>query len=251
MSLFEKIPHAEEMVDLSRLPDHVGIIMDGNGRWAKERGYSRLRGHRAGVERLHDIVAATSDLKIPYLTVYAFSTENWKRPQEEVSGLMRLLIEYLHRELAELCANNIRIVFSGEEEHIGPRVREAMATAAQASAPNTGTVLNIAFNYGGRQAIAAAALRLAAKAVSGEVPVAGLTPGLFEAELNPNGLPDFDLIIRTSGEYRLSNFFPFESAYAELVFTPVYWPDFDEREYLKAIAEFQTRSRRFGGVAPA
>lgn len=124
------------MVDLSRLPDHVGIIMDGNGRWAKERGYSRLRGHRAGVERLHDIVAATSDLKIPYLTVYAFSTENWKRPQEEVSGLMRLLIEYLHRELAELCANNIRIVFSGEEEHIGPRDARSHGHSSSSERPN-------------------------------------------------------------------------------------------------------------------
>jgi len=248
LNLFEKVPEAANLVDLSSLPKHVAIIMDGNGRWAKARSLPRMMGHRAGVERLHDIVAATCDLNIPVLTVYAFSAENWRRPSEEVGGLMRLLIEYLDKELAELAKNGVRIAFIGSRKGLSDAVLAAMDKAAAATAQNQKMVLNLAFNYGGRQAIAQAARRLAQLAANGELDPDAIDEALFADALNVNGLPDPDVVIRTSGEYRLSNFLPFETAYSELVFTDTYWPDFDERAYLHALAEFQRRHRRFGGL---
>jgi len=248
LSLFDKVTDAAQLVDLNALPAHVAIIMDGNGRWAKSRSLPRMIGHRAGVERMHDIVAATSDLKIPVLTVYAFSRENWKRPADEVSGLMRLLIEYLGRELEELARNNVRITFLGTKEGLSESVVSAMNRAALRTNSNTGTILNLAFNYGGRQSIALAARKLAELTARGELDPQKIDERLFADALNVNALPDPDLVIRTSGEYRLSNFLPFETAYSELVFTDAFWPDFDERTYLLALAEYQRRSRRFGGL---
>jgi undecaprenyl diphosphate synthase len=248
LNLFEKIPEAARLVDLDSLPRHVAIIMDGNGRWAKARALPRMMGHRAGVERLHDIVAATSDLNIPVLTVYAFSAENWKRPQEEVGGLMRLLIEYLEKELNELAKNGVRITYLGSRNGLSDAVLSAMEKAADKTAKNTKMVLNLAFNYGGRQSIAHAAKRLAEWALEGRLDPKEIDESLFARTLNVNNLPDPDVVIRTSGEYRLSNFLPFETAYSELVFTETYWPDFDERAYLNALAEYQRRHRRFGGL---
>lgn len=248
MNLFEKIPEAARLVDLDSLPAHVAIIMDGNGRWAKARSLPRMMGHRAGVERLRDIVAATSDLGIPVLTVYAFSAENWKRPSEEVGGLMKLLVEYLEKELYELAKNGVRITFLGSRNGLSDAVVSAMEKARAKTGKNSKTVLNLAFNYGGRQSVALAAKRLAALAAKGELDPDEIDEQLFAKTLSVNGLPDPDVVIRTSGEYRLSNFLPFETAYSELIFTDTYWPDFDERAYLAALAEYQRRSRRFGGL---
>ena len=248
MSIFEKVPEAASLADLSALPRHVGIIMDGNGRWAKERGKPRLFGHRAGVERLHDIVAATGDLGIEALSVYAFSTENWKRPTAEVDGLMKLLIEFLYREIDQLVENGVRIVFSGDETGVGATVQKAMEYAKERTRCNTKTIFNVAFNYGGRQELLSAAKKLAAQAAAGTLRPEEITQEQFEAALDTAGLPDLDLVIRTSGEQRLSNFMLYQSAYAELVFVQEHWPDFDERAYLRAIGEFQHRSRRFGGL---
>ncbi|MGI6150700.1 MAG: isoprenyl transferase [Christensenellales bacterium] len=248
MNLFQKIPETARLVDLDSLPKHVAIIMDGNGRWAKARALPRMMGHRAGVERLRDIVAATSDLNIPVLTVYAFSAENWKRPKEEVGGLMRLLIEYLEKELLELAKNGVRITFLGSRKGLSDAVLSAMDHAAEKTRENSKMVLNLAFNYGGRQSIARTARYLAELAAKGSLNPDAIDEALFAKTLNVNDLPDPDVVIRTSGEYRLSNFLPFETAYSELVFTDTYWPDFDERAYLNALAEYQRRNRRFGGL---
>jgi undecaprenyl diphosphate synthase len=248
LNLFQKIPETARLVDLDLLPKHVAIIMDGNGRWAKARALPRMMGHRAGVERLRDIVAATSDLNIPVLTVYAFSAENWKRPKEEVGGLMRLLIEYLEKELLELAKNGVRITFLGSRKGLSDAVLSAMDHAAEKTRENSKMVLNLAFNYGGRQSIARTARYLAELAAKGSLNPDAIDEALFAKTLNVNDLPDPDVVIRTSGEYRLSNFLPFETAYSELVFTDTYWPDFDERAYLNALAEYQRRNRRFGGL---
>jgi undecaprenyl diphosphate synthase len=248
LNLFQKIPETARLVDLDSLPKHVAIIMDGNGRWAKARALPRMMGHRAGVERLRDIVAATSDLNIPVLTVYAFSAENWKRPKEEVGGLMRLLIEYLEKELLELAKNGVRITFLGSRKGLSDAVLSAMDHAAEKTRENSKMVLNLAFNYGGRQSIARTARYLAELAAKGSLNPDAIDEALFAKTLNVNDLPDPDVVIRTSGEYRLSNFLPFETAYSELVFTDTYWPDFDERAYLNALAEYQRRNRRFGGL---
>jgi len=248
LSIFEKVPEAGSLADLSTLPRHVGIIMDGNGRWAKSRGMPRAYGHRAGVERLHDIVKATGDLGIEVLTVYAFSTENWKRPAAEVEGLMKLLIEFLYREIDQLVENGVRIVFSGDEAGVGETVQKAMAYAKDRTKDNHRTTFNVAFNYGGRQEILLAAKKLAAQAAAGTLCPEEITAERFAEELDTAGLPDLDLVIRTSGEQRLSNFMLYQSAYAEFVFVKEHWPDFDERAYLRAIGEFQRRGRRFGGL---
>ncbi len=248
MNLFEKIPEAGSLVDLDALPKHVAIIMDGNGRWAKARSLPRMMGHRAGVERLHDIVAATSDLGIPVLTVYAFSAENWSRPIDEVGGLMKLLVEYLGKELEGLVKNGVRITFLGSMKGLSDAVVAAMEKAGNSTEMNSKTVLNLAFNYGGRQSIAQAAKKLAVLVGEGKLDPNAIDETLFAQTLNINSLPDPDVVIRTSGEYRLSNFLPYETAYSELIFTNTYWPDFDERCYLRTLAEYQKRDRRFGGL---
>ena len=234
--------------DKARMPKHVAMIMDGNGRWAKKRGMPRLMGHRAGVETLHRIVKATDGFGIPVLSVYAFSAENWKRPKEEVTGIMRLMIEYVGKEIDELNRNGVKITFMGEREGVPQEILAVLDEASSRTAENKGVVLNIAFNYGGRQAIAAAARELAKRAAKGEISPEDIDDRLLGQTLNVNGLPDPDLVIRTGGEYRLSNFLPYECTYSELVFTPVFWPDFDEKEYEKAIEEYQRRDRRFGAI---
>lgn len=236
------------VLEKDRMPRHVAMIMDGNGRWAKKRGMPRLMGHRAGVEALREIVRATSDFGIEALTVYAFSAENWKRPKDEVNGIMRLMIEYFGKEIAELHKNGVRICFIGERDGVAQEILDVLDDASALTKNNTGVVLNVAFNYGGRQAIAAAVKRLAKKVEAGELSPDAITDELIGAELNVNHLPDPDLVIRTGGEYRLSNFLPFECTYAELLFTPVYWPDFDREQYAKAIEEYQSRDRRFGAI---
>ncbi len=226
------------------VPTHVGIIMDGNGRWAKGRGMPRLAGHHAGTENVRPITMACADAGVEVLTIYAFSTENWRRPVDEVHGLMRLLLQRIDKEAAELHRNNVRIRHVGELEGIQPRLAERVRAAVELTRANTGLVLNVAFNYGARQEIARAVRRLLAQGVSAE----DITEQVIDQHLDTAGLPDLDLVIRTGGEMRLSNFLLWQAAYAEYYSTPICWPDFGREELYQAFAEFGRRVRRFGGL---
>ena len=221
---------------------HVAIIMDGNGRWAKARHLPRLAGHRAGVEAVRRVVEAAPDLGIDVLTLYAFSSENWKRPADEVGDLMGLLRHYIRSEIAELHANNIRLTFIGDWRKLKPDLVAQLDEAAARTAGNTRMTLVIALNYGGQNELVRAARALAAELAPGQIDAAAL-----EARLDTAGLPPPDLVIRTSGEQRLSNFLLWQAAYAEFVVTEQLWPDFDRAALAATIAEFGTRERRFGG----
>jgi undecaprenyl diphosphate synthase len=227
------------------VPAHVGIIMDGNGRWASRRGLPRLAGHHAGTENVRRITIACADAGVEVLTIYAFSTENWRRPQDEVIGLMRLLLQRIDREAAELHRNNVKIRHVGALEGVQPRLAERVRAAVELTRANTGLVLNVAFNYGGRQEIARAVQRLMADGVRPE----DVTEELIDRHLDTAGLPDLDLVIRTGGEMRLSNFLLWQAAYAEYYSTPICWPDFGREELYQAFAEFGRRVRRFGGLS--
>ncbi len=231
-----------------KLPRHVAVIMDGNGRWAKKRGLPRTLGHRAGVEALREIVRMSSDVGIQILTVYAFSTENWKRPKDEVSGIFRLLIEYLNREVAEMVRNNVRIHAIGAVEGLPKLLRDAIAAAEKDSSGCTGMVFNVALNYGGRAELVRAVQSLAEDAASGRINPADISEDMISGRLYTSGQADPDLVIRTGGERRLSNFLLFQSSYAELVFPDTLWPDFTPDEYDKALREYASRHRRFGDV---
>ncbi|MFC3636834.1 isoprenyl transferase [Camelimonas fluminis] len=230
---------------------HVAIIMDGNGRWATRRGLPRAEGHRRGVEALRRTVRAAVDLGLEYLTVYSFSSENWRRPAAEVGALMGLLRLFFRRDLADLESINVRIRFIGEREGLKGDVCAILEEAEKRTAHNTGLNLVVAFNYGGRQEITAVARRIAELAVAGQLKPGDVCEGLVSRMLDTGGMPDPDLVIRTSGEIRTSNFLPWQTAYSEYVFTPVLWPDFDGEALSAAIAEFARRDRRFGGVGEA
>ena len=230
------------------LPRHVAIIMDGNGRWATQRGLPRSAGHAAGVEALRDIIRASDDWGIECLTIYAFSTENWARSKEEVGALMALLLKYFASEIDELDAKHVRILILGDVDGLPDAQRKAVCDAMERTKDNTGLKLNIALNYGGRAELIRAAQRLADQVQKGELKLEEIGAEAFEAQLYTAGQPDVDLLIRTSGEQRLSNFLPWQTAYAEMVFDRTLWPDFDRACYLKALREFASRSRRFGGV---
>jgi undecaprenyl diphosphate synthase len=232
-------------------PLHVGIIMDGNGRWAAQRSLPRFEGHRRGVEALRRTVRAAIDFGIGYLTVYSFSSENWSRPKDEVRGLMGLLKRYIRNDLADLHANNVRVRVIGERTGLPSDIGPLLAEAEEVTRGNTGLNLVVAFNYGGRQEIIAAARSLAADAAAGKIDPASIDADLFESRLTTAGIPDPDLVIRTSGEQRISNFLPWQAAYAEFVFTPVLWPDFDRSVLERALAEYAGRERRFGGLGVA
>ena len=233
---------------LQKVPRHVGIIMDGNGRWAAGRGMLRSAGHRAGVEALRDIVRASSDLGMDALSLYAFSTENWKRPPAEVRVLMDLLVEFLSREIDELDRNEVRIRFMGDVESISGKVTRAVRTALERTGDNTGLVMNIALNYGSRAEIVRAARLLAEEVAAGRLAPAGIDEEAFAKKLYTAGLPDPDLVIRTSGELRLSNFMLYQCSYSEYLAPEVFWPDFNRDEYRKALLAYQARDRRFGGI---
>ena len=235
-------------LDLQRIPQHVAIVMDGNGRWAKKRGLPRLSGHNAGMEALKEIVKRSDTLGVKHLTVYAFSTENWKRPQEEVGGIFKLLIVYMKRELAELHANNVKVRILGDYSRLPADSVAALETALEKTGDNTGLNFNIALNYGGRDEIMRAVRLLAEECCQGRKTPDQLTEEMMSRALYTGGIPDPEVIIRTSGELRLSNFLLWQSAYSELVFTDVLWPDFTPEEYERCIAEFQGRKRRYGGV---
>jgi undecaprenyl diphosphate synthase len=239
------LPNPQAAAPPETVPTHVGIIMDGNGRWANRRGLPRLAGHHAGTENVRRITIACADAGVEVLTIYAFSTENWRRPPDEVFGLMRLLAQRIDQEAAELHRNNVRIRHVGELEGIQPRLAERVQAAVALTRDNTGLVLNVAFNYGGRKEIARAVQRIMQAGVSAEE----MTEELIDQHLDTAGLPDLDLVIRTGGEMRLSNFLLWQAAYAEYYSTPICWPDFGREELYQAFAEFGRRVRRFGGLS--
>ena len=230
-------------------PAHVAIIMDGNGRWAKARGLPRVAGHRAGVEALRNAVRAAGDLGISWLTVYAFSSENWSRPKSEVTDLMGLLKLFIRRDLAELHNAGVRVRVIGDRVTLQPDIRNLLEEAESLTAGNTSMNLVIAFNYGGRDEIARAARRIAEAVERGELSSNDVTAEFLDEQLDTAGMPDPDLVIRTSGEIRLSNFLPWQSAYSELVFLPCFWPDFTREHLAEAVREYTGRERRFGGLA--
>lgn len=239
MNLTEKVELPE------KVPDHVAIIMDGNGRWALSRGLPRLAGHRAGTENLRRIIEACIEFGIPYLTIYAFSTENWGRPNEEVQGLMRILEDVIDKELQELNDQGVKLRHIGRLDRLDPHLQEKVLEAVNFTKDNSRLTLNVAFNYGGRDEIVCAIQHMIEDGIQpGEVNDELVSKYLFTA-----GVPDPDLIIRTSGELRGSNFLIWQGAYCEWYFTPTYWPDFDKKEFLKALQEFSHRERRYGSVS--
>ncbi|MER3457566.1 MAG: isoprenyl transferase [Chloroflexota bacterium] len=228
------------------MPTHVAIIMDGNGRWARERGLPRLAGHRAGTENLRRVIRACVEFGIKILTIYAFSTENWGRPEAEVRGLLSILEQVIDSELEELHQQGVQLRHLGRLEGLSPQLQEKVRQAIELTKNNDRLILNVAFNYGGRDEILQAVRRLIADGVRPEE----VTEELFTQYLYTAGLPDPDLIIRTSGELRVSNFLIWQAAYAEYYATPVYWPDFDKEELRKALVEYSRRQRRFGVLSP-
>jgi undecaprenyl diphosphate synthase len=230
-----------------KVPTHVAIIMDGNGRWAISRGLPRLAGHKAGTENLRRVIEACTEFGIRYLTIYAFSTENWGRPQEEVQGLLRILEDVIDRELQELHDQGVQLHHIGRLDRLNPTLRDKVIQAVEFTRENTRLVLNVAFNYGGRDEIICAIQRIIEDGIKPEE----LNDEVVNHYLFTAGVPDPDLIIRTSGELRGSNFLIWQGAYSEWYFTPTYWPDFGRDELLKAIHEYAQRERRYGGVMPA
>ncbi len=231
------------------MPTHVAIIMDGNGRWAAQRGLPRFEGHRRGVEAIRRTVRVAGKLGIRYLTVYSFSAENWRRPAQEVSDLMGLLKRFVRHDLAELHANNIRVRIIGERDGLASDIRLLLQEAEQLTHANTGLTLVIAFNYGGRQEIVSAMRTLARRVEQGSLDPDDIDMDTVGAALDTHGIPDPDLVIRTSGEQRVSNFLTWQTAYSEFVFLPCYWPDFDETTFRSAVDEYCRRDRRFGGLS--
>lgn len=230
------------------LPRHVAIIMDGNGRWAVQRGLPRSAGHAAGTEAVRGIIRASDDWGIKHLTIYAFSTENWSRSKEEVGALMGLLLKYFASEIDELDEKNVRIRILGNVEGLPEAQRDAVKKAMERTKDNTGLNLNIALNYGGRAELVRAAKAIAGKVQSGEMELDAIDENAFESELYTAGQPDVDLLIRTSGEMRLSNFLPWQTAYTEMVFEKIYWPDYDRAAYLNSLRTYSMRKRRFGNA---
>lgn len=233
-------------------PAHVAIIMDGNGRWAHAHGLPRFEGHRRGVEAVRRAVRSATEHGVRYLTVYSFSSENWRRPPDEVAMLMGLLKRFIRDDLAELNDNGVRVRVIGERDSLSPDIRALLIEAESLTRDNRGLTLIVAFNYGGRQEIVEAARRLAIDVRDGRLDAGSIDCGKFAARLDTADIPDPDLIIRTSGELRLSNFLLWQSAYSELVFLPILWPDFDDAAFVCALDQYAARERRFGAlVEPA
>jgi undecaprenyl diphosphate synthase len=231
------------------MPEHVAIIMDGNGRWAKQRGLPRAMGHRKGVEAVRATVRAAGDAGIKYLTLFAFSSENWRRPEAEVSDLMGLLKAFIRRDLAELHSENVRIRIIGDRHTLRSDILDLLLEAEETTSNNTALTLVIAFNYGSRDEMARAMVSLARDVEAGRLRTQDITPALINARLDTAGIPDPDLIIRTSGEERLSNFLLWQAAYSELIFVPEYWPDFGRELFYSALEKYAARDRRFGGLS--
>ena len=244
MALFSKKMAAQTEVDFSRLPQHIAIIMDGNGRWAKKRGLPRTAGHAAGAETFRTIATYCKDIGLDYLTVYAFSSENWKRPEEEVGAIMGLLKKYLLEAIAQMERDRVKMEFFGDLSPLTPELRELCERTREISRHYEGCQVNICLNYGGRDELVRAARAFARDCIDGKADPNHLTVDRFGGYLYSRGVPDPDLVIRTSGELRLSNFLLWQAAYI----TDVLWPDFSKEELHRAIAAYQSRDRRFGGV---
>ena len=238
----------EKSVDFTKMPRHIAIIMDGNGRWANRKFMPRTMGHKAGMEALHRTVETCARIKVAFLSVYAFSTENWKRPPEEVNYLMQLLVEYIDKEIDELQRNNIKIMITGDYASLPVQCVKGVEKALDRTKNNTGMILNIALNYGSRREIVRAVKIIAEKAVNNEINPADIDEDLISSLLYTQNIPDPDLLIRTAGEMRISNFMLWQVAYTELFVTPVMWPDFDRSILMQAIWNYQQRERRFGGL---
>ncbi|MCS3741903.1 undecaprenyl diphosphate synthase [Rhizobium sp. BK176] len=230
------------------VPEHVAIIMDGNGRWAKQRGLPRTMGHRKGVDAVRETVRAAGDVGIKYLTLFAFSSENWRRPETEVSDLLGLLKAFIRRDLAELHRQNVRVKVIGDRYSLKSDILNLLVDAEETTKSNTALTLIIAFNYGSRDEIARAMASLAHDVEAGRLRAQDISPALINARLDTAGIPDPDLIIRTSGEERLSNFLLWQAAYSEFIFVPEYWPDFSRDIFYSALETFASRDRRFGGL---
>jgi undecaprenyl diphosphate synthase len=230
------------------IPAHVAIILDGNGRWAKQKGMPRNYGHMQGAKAVEDILVDARDLGIKYLTVYAFSTENWNRPEAEVSALMTILRNYLKTSIKKSMKNNVRCRVIGERSKLSDDIQAAIKELEDATAGNTGLTFTIAINYGSRDEIRRAAKKIADKAVSGEISPDDITEEMISKNLDTDFLPDPDLLIRTCNEQRISNFLLWQCAYTEFYYTPVAWPDFNKAELIKAIESYSTRNRKFGGL---
>lgn len=235
-------------LDMSQIPKHIAIIMDGNGRWAKEKRLPRVAGHKAGVENLRDIIRTSSTIGISYLTLYAFSTENWKRPLEEINALMDLLVIYLRKEVNQLYKNNVRIQVIGDISMLPTKAINEINKAITKTSMNDGLIVNIALNYGSRTEIVNASKNIFEDLKKNIIKLEDVDENLFEKYLYTSNIPDPDLVIRTSGEIRISNFLLWQIAYSELWFTDIYWPDFTGEHLKKAIFDYQNRGRRFGGI---
>lgn len=247
----KKNPSAEELkklIDMERLPKHIAIIMDGNGRWAQQRFRPRNFGHQEGMKRVVEIVEVASKLGIKHLTLYAFSTENWKRPKKEIDGLMKILVTYIRRELEKLCRNNVKLQVLGDISKLPTVPREEVERAVKETEDNSGMVLNIALNYGGRDEIIRGVKKIVKDINMGNIDVDDINATTFSHYLYTKGQPDPDLLIRPSGELRLSNFLLYQIAYSEFCFSDVLWPDFKEDKLYEAIIDYQARDRRFGGI---
>ena len=231
---------------LHTLPKHIAVIMDGNGRWAKKKGAARIFGHRNAIKAVREVTEECAELGINYLTIYAFSTENWKRPQEEINGLMELLVSSLRKELKTLTKNNVKLITIGDSQGLPKNCQNELDEVMEATRLNTGLVLILALNYSGRWEIAKASKTIAKMVELGELNPSSIDEELFSSVLDTNGIPDPELLIRTSGELRISNFLLWEIAYTELYFTDVLWPDFRREHLHKALAAFNSRERRFG-----
>jgi undecaprenyl diphosphate synthase len=257
VDLLDVVPSGSEeqallrSIDFARLPRHVAIIMDGNGRWAKLRRKRRVEGHRAGIASVRDVVETSARLGLQVLTLYAFSVENWKRPKSEVSTLMGLLKRYLRMELNTLLRNNIRFQVIGRMDDLPPDVQEELRRGIDETRDRTGLLFNIALNYGGRAEITDAVQRLLADVLANGRDPRRIDEAMLSSYLYTAGQPDPDLLIRTSGEMRISNFLLWQIAYAEIWVTDVLWPDFRRRHLLQAVADYQKRERRYGGIVPA
>lgn len=230
------------------VPNHVAIIMDGNGRWAQEKGLSRSAGHKEGVEAIRRVTISANDLGVKVLTLYAFSTENWKRPKEEIDGLMKLLVQYIRIELDRIHKNNVKIQTMGDLNKLPKFAKEEVERAIKKTKNNTKMILNIGLNYGGRDEIVHGIKNLLEDYKMGKLKEEDIDEEIFKNYLYTNNLPDPDLLIRPSGELRLSNFMLYQIAYTEFWFSHIYWPDFKEEEFYKAIIDYQRRNRRFGGI---
>ncbi|MEA1974485.1 MAG: isoprenyl transferase [Bacillota bacterium] len=230
------------------LPSHVAIIMDGNGRWAKKRFLPRLAGHKAGVKSLKKIIKYSSNIGIDYLTVYAFSTENWKRPKDEVSGIIKLLFDAILQYIDELIEENVIIKTIGDKSNLSTDILNLFSEVEKKTENNTGMQFNIAFNYGSRNEIIHSVKKIAQLCIDKEISIDDIDENLIESNLYTESIPNPDFVIRTSGEIRLSNFLLWQISYSELYFTDTYWPDFNESEYVKALNEYQNRKRRYGKI---